>query len=183
MKKRLLVVLLVLSLVLVGCGKKDYTDINIFKDLFVNTVNEMDKDFFSRNEKALKDLGIQEDVKQYKDVTLEFLDEFLDFMPKEAEELYNQLAENQFEMSVGYLADVQDDLNDTYSYLKEYPEELEYFKEDISEEIVNIKIATGILQQIPEDKVEKLQEKIQKEADEYGIDPSDVISDALDEYM
>ncbi len=183
MKKRLLVVLLVLSLVLVGCGKKDYTDINIYKDLFVNTVNDMDKDFFSRNEKALKDLGIQEYVKQYKDATLEFLDEFLDFIPKEAEALYKELTKSSFNPSAGYLADVQNDLNKTYSYLADDPEELEYVKEDIAEEIINIKVATGVLQQIPEDTVEKLQKKIQKEADEYGIDPSDIIEDALSEYM
>ncbi len=182
MKKRLLVVLLVLSLVLVGCGKKDYTDIDVFEDLVVDSVNSVDKDFFKRNKKALKELNIQDEVKELKNAIFDLYDELLDFMPKEAEKLYMQLSENLSELTIEDLTTFQMDLNDEYSYMAD-PEEIMYFKEEVAEELMQIKLATSMIKKIPEDTVEMLQKKIQAEADEYGIDPSDIIEDALSEYM
>ncbi len=166
MKKRLLVVLLVLSLVLVGCGKKDYNDIDVFVDLVVDKVEEFDEDFFSRNKENLKSANMQKEFRYYKDSLLEMLDEVLDLFPEENEKVYYQLSQNLSNLTMGSIEEAQSDL--VYNLYELDPEEKLYIKGQFEMEAVKFKDATEKIKNLPQEQVDKLRNGAKIEEKEYN---------------
>ncbi len=123
MKKRLLVVLLVLSLVLVGCGKKDYTDIDLYKDMVVQKYKEIDKDFFKSYNEALRTVGIRKSVKNFVNSSLDFFDEYLDLLGDEAEDFYNKFETNLDQVTEVSLS--QEEINEFVNEFESFSKEIQ----------------------------------------------------------
>ncbi len=180
MKKRLLVVLLVLSLVLVGCGKKDYNDIDVFVDLVVDKVEEFDEDFFSRNKENLKSVNMQKEFRYYKNSLLEMLDEVLDLFPEENEKVYYQLSQNLSNLTMGSIEEAQSDL--VYNLYELDPQEVLYIKGAFETEALNFKEATEEIKNLSKEQVAKMKSEAKKIEDEYGIGFYEALNYYLSDY-
>lgn len=171
MKKKFLVVLLVLSFVLVGCGQKDYTDVGLYKDMLVQKYKEIDEDFFKMYNEALSKTGIKKSMDNVIDSSLEFIDNSLDLLGDEAEKFYNN-----FEVSVekiNTLPFTQEDIN-------KFVDEFEALSDKRKEQVTNlangvldktasqINKATDYVKDLSAEQIQKLKDGVKELSDKSG---------------
>ncbi len=185
MKRKLLVVLLVLSFVLVGCGQKDYTDVDLYKDMVVQKYKEIDKDFFKSYNEALSTMGIKKSFNNMMDSYLDFIDESLDLLGDKSEEFYNK-----FKTSLDQVTEVpfsQEDINKVVEEFEALPDELQDTVTDVSNKTIDltsnaIDKGTKYIKNLTAEQVAKFKEGVKALVDE-GEDVYDATLDYIEEQL
>ncbi len=181
MKKNFLVVLLVLSFVLVGCGQKDYTDVNLYKDLLVQKYNEIDKDFFNSYNEALSKTGIKEGMNNLVNSSLNFIDESLDLLGDDSETFYNN-----FKEEVDNITEVpftQEDIDAFVADFEAIPDNLKESSSNLVNDTLDasskeIDKMTSYIKDLSAEQVKKLKEGVK-----VLIDKGDDVYEAVYDYV
>ncbi len=185
MKRRFLVGLLVLSFVLVGCGKVDYTDVDLYKDVVVKKYEEIDKNFFKSYDDALNKVGIKNSMDNLVNASLGFIDESLDLLGDESESFYNN-----FKSTVNDIDELPFSEDDINEFVNEFDSLSDKRKEQVrnltnsslDKTASQINKVTDYIKDLSAEQVKKLKEGVKVLVDK-GEDVFDAVYDYVNEQL
>lgn len=169
MKKKFLGLALVLTIVLAGCGAKDYTDVNLYKDAIIDKYDELAPGTVDSFNKAIKKIGIKKSFDNYMNDFFEVYDNSLDYLGDNAEEFYNN-----FEKALDSVDEVPVKKADIDKAINDFEEEADTIK-DATASFLNQALDTvdkmfkelaDKIKNLTNDQVKDMQEFVGKQVEE-----------------